>query len=277
MKLDELIENGKEPLKYGERVNIAVDKKIADMEKRKSEEERKKYEASLKEKEKDIHDGLLRVDVHEGAMFSLLKKQIDYKIETLPIGDYVFGDVCIERKSMPDFVSSVRSGHLQKQLIQMGDNFKYNYLLLIGSYHELGVSPYINNWTTNHHYGMIARINASYSPKIVQVENNSQAALIIPKLIRKSLDGKVPSIVDTELMKSKMTTNDIKLKMICALPNIGIDRGRKLKNVIDVKVVRKDGTELTADILHGISGFGEKLSNTILNLNNEKEQSNEND
>lgn len=253
MKLDELIEKGGDVI----------------------EREKKKVVSEVVVESEKVSEDILRVDVHEGVMFNLLKKQIDYRVETLPIGDYVFGNVCIERKSMPDFVSSVRSGHLQKQLIQMGENFKFNYLLLIGSYKELGESQYINNWTTNHHYGMIARINASYVPKIVQVENNSQAALIIPKLIEKTLDGKIPSIVDTELMKSRMTTDDIKLKMICSLPNIGIDRGRKLRNVIDVKIVRNDGSELTEDILHGISGFGEKLSNTILNINEANKQSDE--
>ena len=215
----------------------------------------------------------LKVDIHEDKMFEHLKNQgIEFDVETLPIGDYVYKDVCIERKTMPDFVQSVKSGHIQKQLLQMGENFKFNYLLLVGSYHEIETNPYLCKWTLQHHCGMIARINASYTPKIVQVENHSQAAMIIPKLIEKSLDGKIPSIVDTELMKSRVTTNDIKLKMMCSLPNIGIERGQKLLEQLDIRIINKDGRELTSDDLLSMYGIGEKLAETVLKINRGKDE-----
>jgi len=68
----------------------------------------------------------LLVDVHEPLF---LKKKLEelglpVKEEALQIGDYIIGDILIERKDIRDFFSSLRDGRLWSQL--------YNILVVIG-------------------------------------------------------------------------------------------------------------------------------------------------
>lgn len=49
----------------------------------------------------------------------LTENGILFKIKQLPIGDYVWGGYAIERKSMSDFVNSVKNNHIFDQLNDM--------------------------------------------------------------------------------------------------------------------------------------------------------------
>ena len=46
----------------------------------------------------------------------LQKLGCETREETLAVGDYIIGDVCVEHKSIADYANSLMSGHLHKQL-----------------------------------------------------------------------------------------------------------------------------------------------------------------
>lgn len=50
----------------------------------------------------------------------------------LLVGDYVMGDVCVERKTMDDLCGSVVDGRLKKQVKAMKAKYKYCYVLVSG-------------------------------------------------------------------------------------------------------------------------------------------------
>ncbi|HDL74902.1 MAG TPA: hypothetical protein ENH06_00760 [bacterium] len=58
------------------------------------------------------------------------KLGIKYEQKRLPIGDYIYGDICIERKDFEDFASSIMSGHLENQLKRMTKEFKHCFLMI---------------------------------------------------------------------------------------------------------------------------------------------------
>ena len=58
------------------------------------------------------------------------KLKIKYEQTRLLTGDFVYGDVCIERKTKEDFASSIMSGHMETQLKNMNDQFKYCFLMI---------------------------------------------------------------------------------------------------------------------------------------------------
>ena len=60
------------------------------------------------------------------------KLKIKYEQKRLPIGDFVYGDICIERKDFEDFASSVMSEHMEKQLQNMTKEFKHCFLMISG-------------------------------------------------------------------------------------------------------------------------------------------------
>ena len=60
------------------------------------------------------------------------KLKVKYKQKRLLIGDYIYGDICIERKSKEDFASSVMSEHMETQLQNMTKKFKHCFLMISG-------------------------------------------------------------------------------------------------------------------------------------------------
>ena len=63
----------------------------------------------------------LKVDIREPtSVFSvLIDRQIEFDTEQLPVGDFVFEDICIERKEIKDFLSSLSDGRLLVQIQNM--------------------------------------------------------------------------------------------------------------------------------------------------------------
>ena len=59
-------------------------------------------------------------------------KEIDAEVKRLKIGDYVCGDVCVERKTIDDFCLSIMDGRIKSQAEQMKANYKYCYVLISG-------------------------------------------------------------------------------------------------------------------------------------------------
>jgi ERCC4-type nuclease len=216
----------------------------------------------------------IKIDSREPPKIKTLMEKNGFKceIEALPIGDFVYEDICIERKEVEDFVNSIRTGHLQKQLLQMQENYKRCYLIIIGNFDDLYFHPHIKQWTVEHTLGSLASINARYNVKVIQVKNNDHMAKIIKKIIEKSTDGKVPSLLNTELMtvKGKMTEEDTKLKMLMCIPQISYDRAQKLKKVVDIKLIKKDGSELQKRDILRVDGFGDILANNIIKINEVK-------
>jgi ERCC4-type nuclease len=59
----------------------------------------------------------------------LLERKHEIKLQHLPIADYIIGDIAIERKTLSDFISSMLSKRLMKQLENM-KQFKKQLLIL---------------------------------------------------------------------------------------------------------------------------------------------------
>jgi Fanconi anemia group M protein len=214
-----------------------------------------------------ITAGTLFVDVHEDKLQRMLTKEnIEYQVEALPVGDFVKSNVVIERKTIEDFIGSVRSGRLWTQLLQMQENYEKCYLIISGSFKNIQFLPHLQGWTVEHHLGALASISVRYNVKIIQVDNDTQMAKLICKIMDKSFDGKVPSIMDTSVMKvrDKLTDEDIKFKMLMCLPQISYDRALKICEHVDIILTNKEKQPLKEEDIIGIVGIGERLREILL-------------
>jgi len=225
-------------------------------------------------------DNTILVDTSEPKKIQemFIKEGINHRVEKCLIGDFVCNDVCIERKSMPDFVGSMK-GHLQKQLLQMEENYKRPYLIISGSLKDLyaegqviarskGFNPY-KAWTVNHHIGALASIATKYNVKVFQVDTDLQLVKLVNKIVEKGFDGKVKTYLDTELVmqKDKMKSSDIKYMMLRCIPKIGHDKAKLLAKKVKIRIYQKHTTHLKADFLHSLDGFGPVLVDQILKVN----------
>jgi ERCC4-type nuclease len=174
---------------------------------------------------------MIKVDSREPEKIFryLIKNKIEYEKLELPIGDFVFEekDICIERKTVEDFISSLRSGHLHKQLLQMQSNFKHNFLIISGDIKTVFFSKIIqiniDNWI-----GSLVSTLIRFNVRMLQVDNDNQLILAIKKICSKVEDGKVITIKDTELLKNKLTTPDMMIKVLSCFDGIGIKKAEKI-------------------------------------------------
>ena len=208
------------------------------------------------------------IDVREPQkIFTLLDRhQIPYERKLLEIGDFVEGDICIERKSIRDFASSVISGHLKNQLARMEESFAKPFLIISGERKSLAFDPMFQMWTSNHHNGALAHLVRYPKLKVLQVDNDTQLVDLVDRIIKKSSDGKVITVADTELlMNGPKNIEDVKLGMLCAIPGIGLEKAKILRNNLNIILLNKDGTNiLTKSDIAILEGFGEVTANKVL-------------
>jgi len=191
---------------------------------------------------------MLLVDTREvnSKIFSLLDAQgIPYEKKQLLVGDFVDEEkgVCIERKTVFDFVYSMQTNHLQIQLTNMGSNFPYCYLIISGSkplkeeerilneefgtkmFDELFWSPYTRHFKADHILGMLASVAVRYNVKILQVPNDNQLVTLVKKIIEKTGDGKS---VDVQQVV-KLGKTDTYLGILCQFNRISLERAYSIK------------------------------------------------
>lgn len=78
------------------------------------------------------------VESEHVAEYDIVAEDEDAETSGLAVGDIVFNDtVCIERKSPSDFVSSMKSGHLEEQLQDMYEEYDHVHVLVSGDQGDL--------------------------------------------------------------------------------------------------------------------------------------------
>ena len=184
---------------------------------------------------------MLKVDSREDKMVLTLleKERIDYEVVLLPVGDFVFEKkgICIERKTISDFVNSMRGGHLQKQLLQM-DQFPHKFLLISGELKEYAMSD--TKWTVEHHVGALVSCSVRYGVKVLTFNNDMQLIKAVGKICDKVEDGKSVSIYQTEVFRAKH--DDLKMSLLMCFPGIGEKRAKKM--LIENPAIKRRATEL---------------------------------
>ena len=156
----------------------------------------------------------------------------------LPVGDYLIvsdnGAVCVERKTVPDFLSSVRSNRLWEQLLRMiktemvlGHEVKRRILLIHGNfenYLELGFhEDWLRFWSQQ--MGAFMQIVYVYNTPIIHAEDDTAFKAFIRILIKREAAGKNDRLPEAKWYrkpaKADLPEKDRKRYILSALPFIG--------------------------------------------------------
>ena len=85
---------------------------------------------------------MLIIDCHEPkSIIEKIKLAIPAEVLRLKYGDYSFSDTIIERKTLSDFFSSMKSSRLREQMENMNRYYSDKYLLIEGFFDF----SYVNN------------------------------------------------------------------------------------------------------------------------------------
>ena len=184
----------------------------------------------------------LLVDHRERKLTKLLKGICeDVSFIQLPIGDYLLvsnsGAVVVERKTVKDFLSSIRSNRLWDQLLRMmkvdnilGFNVKRKILLLHGSFEDYLVQvnhgiqeTLVKHWSQL--MGAYLEIVYVYNMPIIHVESDTALRAFLRILGKREDSGKNEKLPDARWFrkpaKADLPVKDRKKYILCALPYIG--------------------------------------------------------
>jgi DNA excision repair protein ERCC-4 len=164
----------------------------------------------------------------------LKEKGIPILFENLEIGDYIIGDLIIERKTSKDFIASIFDGRIFQQANKITSFTNKAILLIEGNLND--ELEYLKNKNSIH--GTLLSLALSYNFKIIYSNDIEESANILEIIYKHGKYHKVESI---HLIKQKRISNDInkqKLNIIASIPFIGEKYAeRLLKNFKTIKNV----------------------------------------
>ncbi|UCH31295.1 MAG: ERCC4-type nuclease [Candidatus Bathyarchaeota archaeon] len=184
----------------------------------------------------------LFVDHRERKLAKLLKDVCeDASFIQLPIGDYLLvldtGAVVVERKTVKDFLSSIRSNRLWDQLLRMmktesvlGYDIKRKILVLHGSFESFlvqanhGIQDILfKHWSQL--MGAYLEIIYVYNIPIIHAESDLALKAFLRILGKREASGKNEKLPDARWFrkpaKVDLPIKDRKKYILCALPYIG--------------------------------------------------------
>lgn len=192
----------------------------------------------------------------------LEKFGLEIQFADLPVGDYLIdGTLCVERKEINDYISSLTSGHLHNQLFNLSTNFDLSYLIVEGIISEVLMYRKIKREA---YLSSLAGASLKRSPKgkqgivqIINLETAFDTALFL-KSLQEKLEDKQPRL--PKLSRVKWGKSDQLVFIISSLPGIGELRAKKLlehfgnlrslvnANVDEIAEVRGIGTKTAREI-----------------------------
>lgn len=195
----------------------------------------------------------------------LEKLGVDLKYENLTIGDYLVDNkVCVERKEINDYVSSLTSGHLHTQLYNMSTNFEVSFLIVEGIISEALMWRRIKR----HQYiSSLAGAAIKRSPngkqgiiQIIPLETPFDTALFL-KSLQEKIQNNEPRLPKME--RVKWGTKDKLIFVASSIPNVGESRAELLLN--HFKTLRNLANASWREIAR-IRGLGEKIAKSVENV-----------
>ncbi len=157
-----------------------------------------------------------------GALLDGLKSRgAEIAFETLHVGDYVASDrICIERKTISDFESSIMSGRLFEQLERLREHYDFPILVLEGDRGEARLDRNVIN-------GTIVSVYVDYSIPVMISEGPSDTADIIFNIAKREQNCAVrePSLKGAARAH---TPEQFKEYIVGNLPGVGPKLARSL-------------------------------------------------
>lgn len=174
-------------------------------------------------------------------------------IKTVPVGDYVISDrVCVERKTVSDFESSIINGRLFDQLERLSKSYKLPILILEGDHNEFRLGSNVIN-------GTIISVYIDYGILVIFSKGPEHTAEIIAMIAKREQTGtkRAPSLKGGARAHSESQFQEF---MIGNLPGVGPKLAKSLLK--HFKSVKKIANASIEDLME-VEKIGEKKAEGI--------------
>lgn len=186
----------------------------------------------------------------------------------IEVGDYVWGDICIEAKSVNDFYYSVKEKRMFNQISNMEDHYKKTIVLIHGRASELAthlnlVEKRIIDKMKRRMVGAMSAITLNTNTKIVWIPNTKDAA----EFIVACFFNKDKNVDLSKMLPRKKRTDDVRIDILTQIKGITQEKAKILLKTYGsiAKIASSDEKSLIK-----IEKIGKVTANSILNALNEE-------
>jgi DNA excision repair protein ERCC-4 len=194
------------------------------------------------------------------------KKGLKTSMEYLDIGDYLLNDsVCIERKTVRDFVASIKDGRIWTQAKNL-EQYDHAIIAIIGSSKDKWETFYKNRskWIDKSWIGTLASLSTRFNVSIIPFDDEKEFISYLVTIENKLTSNK-KSIRQSPLVRKATTDNERAENNLCTIPGISIQKAKTLlKHFGNVKNLANAGV----NELQHCQGIGKKLAENIHKLYN---------
>jgi Fanconi anemia group M protein len=146
---------------------------------------------------------------------------VGMEVQELPVGDYIISDrVCIERKTVSDFESSIVSGRLFEQAERISQAYERPIIIIEGDKDEFRMKGAVIS-------GALASLYIDYDIPVITTSGAKESAEIIKYISKHEQEGKrrLPSVKGGG---RSFTSSQFMERIIGNIPGIGIETSKKL-------------------------------------------------
>lgn len=159
-----------------------------------------------------------------GVPEELSKLNVRVYFSQLTTADYVISpEVAVERKALPDFVSSVYDGRLFVQASALSSAYRKPYLLVEGDIK--GLADLARN--LNSYYGAVASVTLAYDLRVIHTADQVQTASAIAALIKHSR-ARPRALGSFAVPPKSKDEPQQQLYLVSSLPGVGTKLARKM-------------------------------------------------
>ena len=185
---------------------------------------------------------------------------LDWKVQQLPIGDYVCGNTVIEYKTTGDFVNSVRDGRLQKEAIDQANNFPNHFIFVVGDIDN--TIRYYNKFqrgrvfTRSQYWAAVASL-LTYT-NVVMFTNIDDAFICMKKVFQKCNDNSRRVVRPVEKNSSNPAFN-----FLAGIPGVSGKRAGMIVHMLQLESLN-DLLLLDKTKLLNVDTIGNKTADNIM-------------
>jgi DNA excision repair protein ERCC-4 len=176
------------------------------------------------------------------------RQKVMSEVTHLKVGDFVFdGNICVERKTVGDFIRSVYDGRVFTQASDMAQ-YPHGYIIIVGTFEDVKNVSYLKGFSIEKRLRSQCSILARTTVKILYVDNAKQ--FVDTLFILREKHGKGDNVELVERHSKTLNRLDANKALFLSIPGIG---PASLKRVCDqyatfyqlLRDVRSDNVQIS--------------------------------
>jgi DNA excision repair protein ERCC-4 len=189
-----------------------------------------------------------------------LTRKVTFTMGNLPAGDYLIADkIIVERKTITDFLASVKSGRIFKQAFRMAHSGKNGLIIIEGDKSMVNTGSMSRKAVQ----GALILLTVFVGIPVIRSLNIKETASLLVDIINQCQQRELPSLKPILSVSASVRFNKKQRQKLLMLQNIsGIGTGKALALVYSFSTIENILNASPSDLIE-VRGIGNKLAERI--------------